>query len=95
MLAHVKRKLFCRLSRQDSVPLPPQLGSTSVVLSGVELPLLYVSKPQVNVAIPFDVQVNTARQLVVLRGNAVSVPVSRRARTAWIARQESRWTGNA
>ncbi len=58
------------------VPLPPQLGSTSVVLAGVELPLLYVSNTQVNVAIPFNVQVNTSQQLVVLRGNAVSVPVS-------------------
>jgi uncharacterized protein (TIGR03437 family) len=57
-------------------PLPPQLGSTSVVLSGVELPLLYVSNTQVNVAIPFNVQTNTSQQLVVLRGNAVSVPVS-------------------
>jgi uncharacterized protein (TIGR03437 family) len=58
------------------VPLPPQLGSTSVVLSGVELPLLYVSNTQVNVAIPFNIQTNTSQQLVVLRGNAVSVPVS-------------------
>jgi uncharacterized protein (TIGR03437 family) len=57
-------------------PLPPQLGSTSVVLSGVELPLLYVSNTQVNVAIPFNIQTNTSQQLVVLRGNAVSVPVS-------------------
>ncbi len=58
------------------VPLPPQLGSTSVVLAGVELPLLYVSNTQVNVAIPFTIQTNTSQQLVVLRGNAVSVPVS-------------------
>jgi uncharacterized protein (TIGR03437 family) len=57
-------------------PLPQQLGSTSVVLSGVELPLLYVSNTQVNVAIPFNIQTNTSQQLVVLRGNAVSVPVS-------------------
>jgi adhesin/invasin len=57
-------------------PLPPQLGSTSVVLSGVELPLLYVSNTQINVAIPFNIQTNTSQQLVVLRGNAVSVPVS-------------------
>jgi uncharacterized protein (TIGR03437 family) len=59
-----------------AVPLPPQLGSTSVVLAGVELPLLYVSNTQVNVTIPFNVLVNTSQQLVVLRGNAVSDPVS-------------------
>jgi uncharacterized protein (TIGR03437 family) len=59
----------------SGVPLPPQLGSTSVTLSGRTLPLLYVSANQVNVAIPYDVQVDSAQQLVVLRGNAVSVPV--------------------
>jgi uncharacterized protein (TIGR03437 family) len=59
----------------SGVPLPPQLGSTSVVLSGRILPLLYVSPNQVNVAIPYDVQVDSAQQLVVLRGNALSVPV--------------------
>jgi len=58
-----------------NVPLPQRLGSTSVVLSGVELPQLYVSDTQVNVAIPYNVPVNTSQQLVVLRGNAVSVPV--------------------
>ena len=57
------------------VPLPTQLGSTSVVLSGTQLPLLYVSNTQLNVAIPFDVPINSSQQLVVLRGNAVSVPV--------------------
>ena len=57
------------------VPLMDQLGSTSVTLSGRSLPLLYVSANQVNVAIPYDVTVNSAQQLVVERGNAVSVPV--------------------
>jgi uncharacterized protein (TIGR03437 family) len=57
------------------VPLPQQLGSTSVVLAGRRLPLLYVSDTQVDVAIPYDMQINTTQQLVVLRGNAVSVPV--------------------
>jgi len=57
------------------VPLTQQLGSTSMLLSGVELPLLYVSNTQVNVAIPYNTPVNTSQQLVVLRGNAVSVPV--------------------
>jgi uncharacterized protein (TIGR03437 family) len=59
-----------------NVPLPQQLGSTSVVLSGTVLPLLYVSNTQVNVAIPYNVPINTSQQLVILRGNAVSVPVS-------------------
>ncbi len=57
------------------LPLPQHIGSTSVVLSGRVLPLLYVSPTQVNVIIPYDVPVNMAQQLVVLRGNATSVPV--------------------
>jgi hypothetical protein len=48
------------------VPLPQQLGSTSVVLSGVELPPLYVSNMQGNVAIPFNVRVNTSQQFAPL-----------------------------
>jgi uncharacterized protein (TIGR03437 family) len=56
-------------------PLPKQLGSTSVLLSGVELPILSVSDSQVNVIVPYDIAVNTTHQLVVGRGNAISVPV--------------------
>jgi uncharacterized protein (TIGR03437 family) len=58
-----------------SLPLPQQIGSTSVVLSGTILPMLYASPTQVNVIIPYSVPVNTAQQLVVLRENATSVPV--------------------
>ena len=57
------------------LPLPQELGATSVVLSGTVLPLLYVSESQVNAVIPFDVQVNTSQQLTVLNGFAASVPV--------------------
>ena len=46
------------------------------MLSGRILPLLYVSDTQVNVAIPYDIPANAAQQLVVLRGNAISVPVA-------------------
>ena len=56
-------------------PLPKQLGTTSVLLSGVELPVLSVSDSQVNVVVPYDIAVNTTHQLVVARNNAISVPV--------------------
>ncbi len=58
-----------------SLPLPGQLGSTSVVVSGEQLPVQYVSDAQVNVLIPYDLAVNAPHQLIVLRGNAISVPV--------------------
>ena len=59
------------------LPLPPSLGTTSVVLSGnsTPLPLLYAAGSVVNVQIPYDAAVNSTQQLVVQRGNAISVPV--------------------
>ncbi|HEV2691137.1 MAG TPA: hypothetical protein VGV35_21420, partial [Bryobacteraceae bacterium] len=59
----------------SSLPLPTQLGSTSVSASGVVLPLLYVSDSQVNVLIPYEIAVNAPHQLIVQRANAISVPV--------------------
>jgi uncharacterized protein (TIGR03437 family) len=58
-----------------SLPLPVQLGSTRVTLSGRVLPMLYVSPKQVNVLIPYEAVANSAQQLTLLRGNASSVPV--------------------
>jgi hypothetical protein len=59
------------------LPLPPQLGSTSVYLSGssTALPLLYAAGSIINVQIPYDAAVNSTQQLIVRRGNAISVPV--------------------
>jgi uncharacterized protein (TIGR03437 family) len=60
----------------SSLPLPPQLGSTSVFLSsGEQLPLLYVADGLINVLIPYDAVAKTTQQVVVQRGNSVSVPM--------------------
>src|SRR5260370_18599231 len=59
----------------SNLPLTQQLGSTSVLVSGMQLPLLYVSDSQVNVFIPYELAVNAPHQLIVQRGNAISVPV--------------------
>jgi adhesin/invasin len=64
-------------AQNSSLPLPPELGTTSVFLSGgAQLPLLYVSSGQVNVLIPYEAAVNATHQLVVQRNSAISVPVS-------------------
>ena len=39
------------------------------------VPLLCVSENQVNVLVPYDIAVNAPRQLLVQRGNTISVPV--------------------
>jgi len=63
-------------TRNTSVPLPVEMDGTQVLLSGQPLPLLGISPNQVNLQIPFDISVNTSHQIVVRRGNALSVPES-------------------
>jgi uncharacterized protein (TIGR03437 family) len=55
--------------------LPPQLGDTSVLLGPIPLSLRYVSPKQINALVPFGISTNTVHNLVVTRGNTVSVPV--------------------
>lgn len=58
------------------LPLTSQLGGTSVVLAGQELPLLFASSGQINMVVPYNVPVNTTQQLVVQMGTAISIPQS-------------------
>jgi uncharacterized protein (TIGR03437 family) len=55
-------------------PFSLQLGGTSVILGGKQLPLYFTSANQINVVVPYDVPVNTTQQLVVQNGNAISIP---------------------
>ena len=59
----------------SGVPLPTQLGASTVLAGGEELPILYVSGNQINVVIPYDLTPKTQYQLLVQRGSAISVPV--------------------
>jgi uncharacterized protein (TIGR03437 family) len=54
--------------------LPTQLGDTQVLIGGTPVPLRYVSAGQVNAQIPFELQINTGQQIIVRRGNSLSVP---------------------
>ncbi len=64
------------LLTSNQLPLSNQLGNTSVVLGGEQLPLLFTSGGQVNVVVPYDVPVNSTLQLVVQNGSAISLPQS-------------------
>jgi uncharacterized protein (TIGR03437 family) len=64
------------LTVSTQLPLSLQLGDTSVVLAGEQLPLLFTSGQQVNVVLPYDVPVNSTQQLVVQKGSAISIPQS-------------------
>jgi uncharacterized protein (TIGR03437 family) len=58
------------------LPLPTNLGSTSIVLGGEVLPLLFADSGQLNFVIPYDLAPKTQYQLIVQHGNAISVPVT-------------------
>ena len=53
----------------STIPLPGQLGDTSVLLAGRALPLHFVSPNQINVLVPYGLPRNTPLELVVRRGN--------------------------
>jgi uncharacterized protein (TIGR03437 family) len=68
-----------QLAQRDSaakVPLPTELGGSSVVLAGRAAPLFYSSDGQINAVIPYETDVNAGQQLIVVRGNTISVPQS-------------------
>ena len=61
-------------AQANQTPLPSQLAGTQVLLGNASLPLLYASDSQINAQVPYDIVVNVPNQLVVQRGNAISVP---------------------
>jgi uncharacterized protein (TIGR03437 family) len=58
----------------EGAPLPVELGITEVRLGDRPLRLLYVSNNQVNAQVPFDITPETEHQILVRRGEALSVP---------------------
>jgi uncharacterized protein (TIGR03437 family) len=59
-----------------SLPLPITLNGTELFLGGLPMPLLYAGAGQVNALVPEGIAPNAAYPLVVVRGNAQSVPVA-------------------
>ncbi|HEX5226900.1 MAG TPA: hypothetical protein VFW44_04285 [Bryobacteraceae bacterium] len=66
--------LSSNLVASEKYPLSLQLGETSVVLAGEQLPLLFASGGQINMVVPYDIPVNSTQQLVVQTGTVISVP---------------------
>ena len=56
-----------------TLPLPVDLGGSSLIVAGRQAPLLYSSDGQVNAIIPYGIQVNAAQQMVISRGSSLSV----------------------
>jgi uncharacterized protein (TIGR03437 family) len=60
----------------QTLPLPEQLTGTSVVIGSEQAPLLFAADGQVNIVVPYDLAPQTKYQLVVQRGNSISVPIT-------------------
>jgi uncharacterized protein (TIGR03437 family) len=61
-------------SKADQLPLPTTLGSTQVTVAGRAVPLLFAGANQVNAMIPYNLPINATHQVVVKRGNTISIP---------------------
>jgi uncharacterized protein (TIGR03437 family) len=74
LIAIFGAQLSSDVASAQSLPLPNQLLSTSVILGGEQLPLLYTSNGQVNAMVPYDLPANASHQIIVQRGSSYSVP---------------------
>jgi uncharacterized protein (TIGR03437 family) len=68
------KRLADSSSLADHLPLDVRMAGTEIFLAGRSLPLYYASDGQVNAIVPFGLEVNTSHQLIVSRGNTLSVP---------------------
>ena len=59
-----------------ALPLPAELNSVSVTAAGQPVALNFVSPRQINGVLPFGLTVDSAQQIVVKHGNALSTPQS-------------------
>jgi uncharacterized protein (TIGR03437 family) len=59
-----------------TLPLTTQLQGTLIAFGGRPLPLLYTNPNQVNAILPYGLTPGTTYQLIVTRGNRISVPQS-------------------
>src|SRR5262249_19387957 len=56
------------------VPRPTLILTTQIILGGTQIPMLFVSKGQVNALVPYALKTKTNYQLIVQRGSAISTP---------------------
>jgi len=58
------------------IPLSTTLAGATVVMAGNALPLYFASNGQINAVAPAGINANTSQQIVVQRGNTLSIPIS-------------------
>jgi uncharacterized protein (TIGR03437 family) len=63
-----------RLAGANGLPLPYQLATTSVILKGALVPLVYVNENQINALVPYQLPTKAKYQIIVQRGLTLSSP---------------------
>lgn len=59
-----------------ALPLGTTLGGATVLMAANSVPLLYGSSGQLNGVVPSEINVNTSQQILLQRGNTLSIPLS-------------------
>jgi adhesin/invasin len=59
-----------------SVPLPANLNGVTVLIGGYQAPIFFVSPGQINVQVPFELDVNQEHSMVVAGNGGVTIPDS-------------------
>jgi len=63
-----------RLAGASGLPLPNQLATTSVILQGALVPLIYANENQINALVPYQLPAKSKYQIIVQRGMTLSSP---------------------
>ncbi len=66
--------LAAKVTPNSIVPLPTNLGETSVYIGGMPAPLYYVSPGQINAQVPFELPAGRTYQVMVSANGALSMP---------------------
>jgi uncharacterized protein (TIGR03437 family) len=61
-------------SSAAALPLPNAWSTTQMTIAGRPMPLLFAGPNQVNAMVPYDLPINATHQVVVQRGNTLSIP---------------------
>jgi uncharacterized protein (TIGR03437 family) len=64
------------IAASGSLPLGTTLADATVLMAGNALPLLYGSSGQINAVVSSSINTNTSQQVIVQRGNTISIPIS-------------------
>jgi uncharacterized protein (TIGR03437 family) len=68
------KNLSSTTAQAQAVPLPRQLGGTTVLIGGIEAPLFFVSPGQINAQVPMELASDEVVNVVIKTGQRVTTP---------------------